>query len=163
MITVEGDYQWKQTLQDVDVTVKLPPQTKSKDLKVDIKKQGLTVIVKGEQKIQGELFNAIKMDDSTWLIDNGELLIHLEKVNQMEWWKCVIKGHTEIDTTKIEPENSKLSDLDGETRTMVEKMMYDQQQKAMGLPTSEEQEKLRVFEKFKQQHPEMDFSQAKFN
>merc|ERR1712146_48763 len=94
-----------------------------------------------EPILAGEMFAEVRLEDCSKspLGKGGRLVsLTLTKMNQMEWWKNVVKGEPEINTQKVEPENSKLSDLDGDTRQTVEKMMYDQRQKAAGLPTADD-------------------------
>lgn len=156
-------YSWTQTLQEVNVQIPVPSGTKSRFVICDIKKNHLKVGLKGQPPIvEGELYKPIKVDDCYWSIeDQNTISILLTKHDQMDWWKSLVKGDPEIDTQKVEPENSKLSDLDSETRQTVEKMMFDQRQKSMGLPTSDEMQKQEILKKFMAEHPEMDFSKAK--
>ncbi|KAI9600584.1 hypothetical protein H4Q26_000371 [Puccinia striiformis f. sp. tritici PST-130] len=152
-------FTWKQTLQDLTLNIPVPPGTKARDLVVEIKKTKLKVGLKGKEPIlDGTLCKEIKQEESTWTLDQSDVMVGK---CQMSWWENVLTHHPKIDTTKITPENSKLSELDGETRAMVEKMMFDNQQKQMGKPTSDEQKKLEMLEKFKAAHPEMDFSNTK--
>ena len=54
---------------------------------------------------------------------DGVVELTLTKVEGMHWWSRVLASDPAIDVTAVEPENSKLTDLDPETRQTVEKMM----------------------------------------
>lgn len=161
-------YFFSQTLGDITINVMIPPTIKAKDLNVVYGSQKLKVQIKGQEPIiDGELPYKVLAEETLWTVEtvDGERVcsITLDKADKMKWWECAIVGDTKINTKKIEPENSKLSDLDGETRQTVEKMMFDQQQKQKGLPTSDEMEKKAKLKAFMDAHPEMDFSKAKFS
>ncbi|OMP06211.1 HSP20-like chaperone [Corchorus capsularis] len=157
------NHSWGQSLQEVTINIPVPEGTKSRDVSCEIKMKNLKVGLKGQTPIiEGELFEAVKPNDSYWMMEDQKLIsVLLTKCDKMTWWKSLVKGGPEIDTQKAEPEPSKLADLDGETRSAVEKMMFDQRQKQMGLPTSQEIENQEMMKKFMAQNPNFDFSNAK--
>ena len=157
-------YTWAQTLQDVTLSIHVPAGTRAKMLDIRIEPKKLSVGLKGspEPILAGALHEPVQQEDCSWTVMDGNVVeVYLQKVNTMSWWSCVVEGEPLLNTKRVQPENSKLSDLDGETRATVEKMMYDQRQKALNKPTSDEQSKQDMLKKFMEQHPEMDFSNAK--
>lgn len=160
MSTEEIPYTWEQTLEDVTVTVPVKAGLTAKMINCKIGKTHLLVGIKGEPPIiDGDLSEPVKASDSMWVIEDSktgrDIVISLVKKTGMHWWKNVIVGHPEIDTSKIQPENSKLEDLDPDTRRTVEEMMYNQRAKAMGQPTTDEIKNREMLAKLQAAHPEL--------
>ncbi|XP_050260577.1 double-stranded RNA-binding protein 1-like isoform X3 [Quercus robur] len=115
------NYSWTQTLEEVTLNV---TGTKSSSVVREIKKSHLKLGLKGQPPIiDWELFRPVKPDDCSWRIEDQSAISTLLTQHKMEWRKSIVKGDPEIDTQKVEPESSKLSDPDPETRQTVEKVM----------------------------------------
>ena len=165
-------YSWGQTLEQVDVTVKVEKDVRAKDLIVEIKTGSVKIAKKDGSHVylEGEWFEKIDAEETFWTLETGSncknLVMNITKMpNQDKWWDTVIKGDWTIDTSKVNPEPSKLSDLDGEMRGEVEKMMFDMRQKQMGKPSSDELKKREMLEKVMKANPNLkfDLSNAKFS
>mmetsp|Transcript_100947 Transcript_100947/g.217970 ORF Transcript_100947/g.217970 Transcript_100947/m.217970 type:complete len:187 (-) Transcript_100947:72-632(-) len=161
-------YTWTQSLKDFTLIVPLDESIKSKNIQLDYDKKKFSLKMKGKDYLKDkEWTKEIKTAEFVWTIENNEftgertLNIVCEKKDQMGWWESMFVGDQKINLDKIDAETSSLGDLDGETRQTVEKMMYDQRQKQMGKPTSDEQGKHDKIQEFMKAHPEMDFSKAK--
>jgi len=125
----------------VDVQIALPRGTTSKQLDVQIKTKSLRVALKDkkdEPLVEGELCEKVKVDDTFWSVeDNQYLNINFEKAYEAIW-KCVILGDDEIDTKKVD-NSKKIEEFDLETQGHLQKVLYEQERKRAGLPTTEEE------------------------
>lgn len=158
-------------MQNLEMFVYLDEAITKKNLKITIAFDKLVVIVNGVTLIDGKWKDKINTEETYWTIETGDLDVYKGKYlhiniekwkNQSSWWSTPVQGDVQINTQKINPEPSKLSDLDGETRSTVEKMMFDMKQKQQGLPSSDQLQKQDKMKEFMKSHPEMDFSQCKF-
>jgi len=149
-------YCWSQTISDIELKVPIPSCFKSKDFSIDIQSHTINVSLKKdpppasglESKVilTGKLKEKIKCDESLWsLVPGQHIEINLEKFEQ-KWWDCVFEGDVEIDRTQIDT-TQHVHDFDEQTQSDIRKVMYDQQQKLLGKPTSEEQKTHAMLEK----------------
>jgi hypothetical protein len=92
-----------------------------------------------------EFCEKIKADDSHWSIeDNKFLILYLDKAQEVIW-KSAFKGHKEIDTKTVD-NSKKIDEFDTETQAALNKIVYEQNRKRSGLPTTEEEKKLKAME-----------------
>lgn len=133
---VNEKYYWSQTIYEVTVEVQVEQDSRAKEIEVDITPTRLTVKCRGKTCVEGKLHEKVTCDQCVWHLDDGKVIISFEKQRQT-WWKCVLEGDPEIDTTKVESTRT-MDEYDGETQGAIRKIMFDQCQKAKGAPTSDQ-------------------------
>jgi len=133
---VTDKYHWSQTIYEVTLEVEVEKDAKAKDVQVDITATRLSIKCKGETQLEGKLHEKVTTDQCVWHLDDNKVVMSLEKQRQT-WWKCVLEGDEEIDTTKVESTRT-MDEYDGETQGAIRKIMFDQCQKAKGQPTSDQ-------------------------
>jgi len=134
---VTENYTWSQTLQETTVEIPMPKGTRGKDLDVAITKNSLRVGLRNAAPvIDGKLPELVREDDSMYVMESGVVQVILVKTRET-WWKNVVEGGPEIDTQKVDSVRN-IHEYDDETQAGIRKIMFDQDQKRKGLPTSDE-------------------------
>jgi hypothetical protein len=91
-------YEWDQTLEEIRIYIKPPPQITAKQISCKITSTHLSLGLKGAEKpfIDEDFFSKVKIDESSWMMSDGEIEVNLQKCNKAETWDCALKGHGEL-------------------------------------------------------------------
>jgi len=147
---VSGQYYWNQSLEEVTIFLVVPEAKVAKDFDVQIAASSLEVRLKdGEVLLSGYWPGSerVRVDECLWSLERGSntMIISLEKTREA-WWDCALAGGPKIDTTQVDS-TKRVEDYDEATQAQIRKIMFDQQQKAKGLPTSDEMYTDEILEK----------------
>ena len=135
---VTDKYRWSQSISEVTVEIPLSiTLTSKKDLSVSISATALSIKVLGQLVVGGVFPERVNQYESTWTLENLSCLtLSLEKSSE-RWWKSVLIGDPEIDTTKVESKK-RIEDYDEATQGSIRKIVFEENQKRQGLLTSDQ-------------------------
>lgn len=135
---VYENYSWSQTISEIDVIVKVPPNITTKNLSVSISIQQILIKLKNENEVllKGDLCQKCKHADVIWSLDKEKLEIHIEKAYEM-WWNCFLQNEPKLDISKLDCSRP-FEDLSDEAQAKIQELTWNQERKRLGLPTSDE-------------------------
>lgn len=153
-------YVWTQTLDEVTVHIPLPENIRAKDLDVAIGSNSISIRQKGGSSsrpdvflppIEGTLFARIRPSESTWTLETTTtttspshptmqlttLQLILDKAIKT-WWETVISGDNPVIDTTMVDSTRHIGTYDEETQAELRRIVFDQRQERLGLPTSQQ-------------------------
>jgi len=90
-------YNTNQTLETLDISFKVPPGSRSKDIEVKWDKTSITANVKHQPPtIKGEFYVAVNIKGSLWQLEGNTVTLHIEKTKE-DLWPYIIKPGPSID------------------------------------------------------------------
>jgi len=70
----EGEgYKWSQDGDDLEISIEVDDAVNKKDLKINFGQEKVSVIVKGEKKVDLMLFDKIRPDECNWTFGKGKV------------------------------------------------------------------------------------------
>lgn len=118
-------YEWEQNLTETIIYIQPPPGVNKKQLNISITYHHLAIGVKGlPPYIDENTGGTVKVDESMWMLTDGELVINLQKMNKGETWECALQGNTATnDGTGVGKGNQSNDKLDTYTKEEIKKQL----------------------------------------
>eukprot|EP00108_Taenia_solium_P005921 TsM_000813600 transcript=TsM_000813600 gene=TsM_000813600 len=134
-------YSWSQKILEIDIHVKIPERIKTaRQLNVKIDRKHILIEEKAsaEPIIDLDLLKEIKTESAQWSfeVDEHLLTLSLDKVDEY-WWEAAFVGEEKINVQEIDCSRP-IHELDEEAQGKIAQLLFDQEQKRRGLPTTEE-------------------------
>ncbi len=86
-------YEWEQNLNEVLIYITPPPGVNKRMLDIEISHRHLKIGIKNTPSyIDEDTWGPVKTSESMWMMDDGELIINLQKMNKAETWDCALIG-----------------------------------------------------------------------
>lgn len=141
-------YSWSQSINEVDIYINLPEHiTSCAQLNVIITPLHLKVEFKSDTipYIDEDFSWKCKPSESVWWLSNGRLLIHLQK-KEDRWWQKLLESDTPLDISKMHCSRP-LDELPENAQNLVQEIFWNEKQKIMGKPTTDDIRKRELLRK----------------
>ena len=105
-------YEWEQSLDEVNVYIHTPPGITASEIACDISAHHVTLGLKANlvhsKFLDFDLFSAVVVDESYWMLDGQELNMNLQKMKKGLTWSSVFVGHEALNPVVQEEVSKKM-------------------------------------------------------
>ena len=91
-------YEWEQTLEDVNIYIRPPEGVTVEMIDCEISSKRVRLGLRGNPPFIDEATGGpIVKDESYWTLDDGELVLYLQKVQKGQTWDAALQGRGTVD------------------------------------------------------------------